>query len=680
MSFLNPTFLWALFAMLIPVIIHLINFRKPKVVYFSNTSFIEDIKKETRTKTKLKQILILIARMLTIAMLVIVFAGPFIPNNEKANDQPTDMSIIYIDNSFSMDADAASGKVFDKAKQVAKDLVYASSPTMNYMFMSNDYVSDFRATLNRDQVITSIDECSISANSLKMSDLISKANAFAKNGVNTTLYIISDMQKYMFDDAENELAGNINPVLMSLSPTKINNLYVDSCWFESPVHRIGQNEQLTARITNKSSDGFYDIPLQLYLNDSLKSMTSFNVEAGESVDVVLDYQNTNVGNVSARLEISDYPIVYDNVLYFSYAISGKVNILSINASDESRYLDALFGSDEETFHFQQVKQGHESDVNINDYDIVILNSVSDISSGLSDRLKNFVNGGGSVCLIPSTSVNYTALNSFLDNFAIGKFDGTAVREAKLYGIDYMNGIFRNVFAKEEKQGSLPVMEFTHKLILSSRASFSPVLTLENSSPVLVAGDYGNGKLYVFASPVGDNVNSDFAKSVVFAPAMHNMAMNSQLLVPLYSTINAETIVSTRVDGYDIGNTYNIYDSKGETSLVDVRYNSGILSVFMPGSIKTSGLYGLCTNGDTVSVIALNYNRNESMQDYLSEEELDGINNQKFSGRASIFRFDSNEQTFSSFKEISEGKPLWIYFVLLALLFILCEILIIKFMK
>ncbi len=69
-----------------------------------------------------------------------------------------------------------------------------------------------------------------------------------------------------------------------------------------------------------------------------------------------------------------------------------------------------------------------------------------------------------------------------------------------------------------------------------------------------------------------------------------------------------------------------------------------------------------------------------MQDYLSEEELEAMNTQKFSGRASIFRFDDVEQTFSDFKEISEGKPLWKYFVLLALLFILCEVLIIKFMK
>ena len=679
MSFLNPSFLWALFAMAIPVIIHLINFRKPKVVYFSNTAFIEDVKKETRTKTKLKQILILIARMLTIAMLVFVFAGPFIPNNEKANDEPSDLSIIYIDNSFSMDADAAKGKVFDHAKQIAKDLVYASDPSMNYIFISNDFYSDFRATLNRDQVITSIDDCKISANSMKINDLIVKANALAKNGKNASLYIISDMQKYMFEDVEVELAENINAVLMSLNPVKINNLYVDTCWFDSPVHRVGQNEHLTVRITNKSSEGFYDIPMQLYLNDSLKAMTNFNVEAGESVEVNVDYQNTSAGNVAARLEISDYPIVYDNVLYFCYAISDKTKVLAINAKDESRYLTALFGNDEETFKFEQVRQGHESDMNINDFDLVVLNSVSEISSGLAERLKTFVNNGGSVCLIPASSVNYASLNSFLELFAIGKFEGLTQHDTKLYGIDYKNNLYRNVFSKEEKQGSLPNMELTHKLNMFSRASFSSVLTLENSAPVLVAGDYGNGKLYVFASPI-DNVNADFAKSVVFSPAMYNMAMNSQLANSLYATINTETIAQARVDSYEIGNTYNIYVAKDESYLVDVRYNSGLLNVFMPANLKSAGVYGLCENNDTIALLALNYNRNESMQDYLSEEELETMNVQKFSGRASIFRFDDVEQTFSDFKDISEGKPLWKFFVLLALLFILCEVLIIKFMK
>jgi len=49
MSFINPAFLWALSAIIIPIIIHLINLRKHKVVYFSNTIFLENIKKDSQT-------------------------------------------------------------------------------------------------------------------------------------------------------------------------------------------------------------------------------------------------------------------------------------------------------------------------------------------------------------------------------------------------------------------------------------------------------------------------------------------------------------------------------------------------------------------------------------------------------------------------------------------------------
>ena len=51
MFFLNPIFLWAGFAVLVPPIIHLFNFRKYKTVYFSDIRFIENIRQTTRRKS-----------------------------------------------------------------------------------------------------------------------------------------------------------------------------------------------------------------------------------------------------------------------------------------------------------------------------------------------------------------------------------------------------------------------------------------------------------------------------------------------------------------------------------------------------------------------------------------------------------------------------------------------------
>ncbi len=62
MNFLYPEFLWALFTLLIPVIIHLFHFRKFKKVYFTNVRFLKQLKNESESTSKIKNLLILISR------------------------------------------------------------------------------------------------------------------------------------------------------------------------------------------------------------------------------------------------------------------------------------------------------------------------------------------------------------------------------------------------------------------------------------------------------------------------------------------------------------------------------------------------------------------------------------------------------------------------------------------
>ncbi|HZI25620.1 MAG TPA: BatA domain-containing protein, partial [Chryseolinea sp.] len=63
MSFLYPSFLWALLALAIPIIIHLFNFRKTTQVLFSNNRFLKEVKEATTAKRRLKHYLILFSRL-----------------------------------------------------------------------------------------------------------------------------------------------------------------------------------------------------------------------------------------------------------------------------------------------------------------------------------------------------------------------------------------------------------------------------------------------------------------------------------------------------------------------------------------------------------------------------------------------------------------------------------------
>src|SRR5688572_5458722 len=125
MKFVNPSFLYALFALAVPVIIHLFNFRKFKRVYFTNVRFLKDVKQETQSKSKLRHLIVLACRILAITLLVLAFAQPFLPVTDAHIVRGDRAVSVFIDNSFSMDAINKSGRLLDEAKNNAKEIAAA---------------------------------------------------------------------------------------------------------------------------------------------------------------------------------------------------------------------------------------------------------------------------------------------------------------------------------------------------------------------------------------------------------------------------------------------------------------------------------------------------------------------------------------------------------------------------
>ena len=82
MRYQNPQLLYALFAIAIPILIHFLNLRKHKKIYFSSVRFLKEIKENKNKRSKLKNLLLLLSRVLAITFLVLAFAKPYIPVNE----------------------------------------------------------------------------------------------------------------------------------------------------------------------------------------------------------------------------------------------------------------------------------------------------------------------------------------------------------------------------------------------------------------------------------------------------------------------------------------------------------------------------------------------------------------------------------------------------------------------
>jgi len=137
MSYQNPQILYFLFAIAIPIFIHLFNLRKHKVVYFSNITFLKEIKSDKKKRNTLKQLLILLSRILAISAIVFAFANPYIPNNSE--DISTNNTVIYIDNSFSMDNVSEKGRLLDIAKENALEILNSSNKTNQFWILTNNF-------------------------------------------------------------------------------------------------------------------------------------------------------------------------------------------------------------------------------------------------------------------------------------------------------------------------------------------------------------------------------------------------------------------------------------------------------------------------------------------------------------------------------------------------------------
>ena len=153
MNFLYPEFLWALFSLAIPVIIHLFHFRKFKKVYFTNVRFLKQIKNETESTSKIKNLLILIARLLAITCLVVAFAQPFLPKKNNTTKTGNKVVSIFIDNSFSMEAENKNGLLFEQAKNKAREIAKAYADDDKIQLLTNDFEGKQHHLLAKDEFL-----------------------------------------------------------------------------------------------------------------------------------------------------------------------------------------------------------------------------------------------------------------------------------------------------------------------------------------------------------------------------------------------------------------------------------------------------------------------------------------------------------------------------------------------
>jgi hypothetical protein len=200
MQFVFPTFLWALLALAIPIIIHLFYFRRFKRVLFTNVKFLREVKEETSMRSRLRNLLVLAMRLLAVAFLVFAFAQPFIPQTQTVKTGSRAVSV-FVDNSFSMSARSQDVPLLEKAKQRAREVINAFSVEDRFQVLTNAFEGRHQRLVGQEEALSLIDEIEIGPAVRELSTVAARQQQALRQAAADIekLYLISDFQQNITD-------------------------------------------------------------------------------------------------------------------------------------------------------------------------------------------------------------------------------------------------------------------------------------------------------------------------------------------------------------------------------------------------------------------------------------------------------------------------------------------------
>lgn len=666
-QFLHPIFLYGLFALAIPVILHLFSFRKYKKVYFSNFNFLASLQQQKKNSSKLKNLLLLFLRLLALASIVIAFATPYI--TPKKNTLPAEKSskiIVYTDNSFSMSNTGTKGSLLEEAKKHLFDIINAYPAGTSFVLLTNDEAHN--GTLTKDQAIALLPGIKTTANAKKISEILKEAREIAA-GQHSTLFAISDFQKKNCDFQSIQPDSTLEKVFLVLSPENLNNLYVKDVAFDRAFHKKDQTDKVTITLVNASGKEYNNVPLSLTINDKKKSLNKVNIPANGEKQVEISYQNTEDGFYKGVVEISDFPVIFDNKFYFSYGINDNAAILCIEQNDHNPFFQKLF-SDSTTFSCTYRKVNQTVNMNFNRYNLIILDRVSNISSGLGSALENYVQNGGNLFVIPGDKNTVAAQNRLFQQMHAPLL-GSPDTSSTIATIETQAAIFRDVFEKEEKNPQLPrAKQFYH---LSNPGNSEKLLIDKRGFTVLAAQTFGKGNLYLSAFDYSPD-NSDMVYHPLFVPLMVNMAsnMNSALNTSYFLNSDKPVILSTKITP-DNSRLRVVNTERNFEFIPEFRKDfSGNLILTNAKEIRDAGLYEVEQDGNLVDVLAYNYNRDESQMEFCSEEVLRKQFPEARIENIKSTQLDRNSELVKEIVLEDNNKYLTFWFLLLAIITLLLE--------
>ena len=674
MRFLYPNMLWGLFALLIPIVIHLFNFRRHKLVYFSNTAVLRSIQQENAKTRKLKYLITLLLRCLFIAALVLAFAFPYTPEKQLNVNAENNLVGIYIDNSMSMKGQSQRTTMIEDARQSARDLVHKLNPSNRYLLMTNSFEIQNEYPMNQEEMLDQLDRMNPDGAPAPMGEVIDRFEMLGRqHGFETsTLFVYSDFQSNTFDLSAAKADTAMQVVVVPMVPEFKTNLYIDSVWLASPIVQSGLTNDLMVRVVNQGDKEVKGLPVNFTMNGNMAASTTIDLEKNGTAELTMQFVVEHNGEQKCSVSLMDHPITFDDSYNFVLSVKPSLSVVELGTEKSNC---AMIFEDDEQFEYTLMEPSRFDLATIAQSQLLIVNETAKLNESLQQTLLDAVSEGASLMVFPS--IDDPKSNGFMYRklgltLMEADTNTTAVEDLAMH-----HAFFNDIILDMPQHPDLPKVK--RHLRLRSNGVPTSLLTLKNGDPLLLSATEGKGQAFVMATGLNPKW-SDFSDNALFVPTMVKAAFMGGKMGRLYYTIGTDKMLV--LNDMNLEGDRQILFANEDRSfelMPASEVRNGKVYLYLNDNLPAAGFYNLLVNDTLNRVTAWNESRVESKMVFAERDDIEPQFKKAGFNVAAVFD-TSDFATADLVEAMAHQSSQWKLFALIALLALLGEIAVLRFWK
>ena len=706
-TFLNPIFLYAAGAAMIPLVLHLIQRRRVLKVRFSTIRFLKLAQKRSSSRIRMENLLLWLLRTLLLLLLALAFAGPVFRTQGFGRFVGTsrrDVAIVW-DASYSMSYASGWNRVWDTSRETVQSIVNGLNRGDRVcIFLADDDVTPLIEQPSSDLVLAlslvKAQECGNTTSQLRPA-LQAAANALKDSARREReIYVVTDGQALPWRDLAAKGTGGKEEAPAPAATNAPAPAAQDEGWAgrkldkQVPcfvaVHGVKQPENVTplsveleprlilsgraAKVTARLaySGAPRNTSVSLMVDEREVGRRTATLGAG-SDEIVFNLPGLSPGVHPARIEVPADALTVDDAFHFLVRVDEKLSVLCVGSDADTFFLLRALnpGGDKSAIEVNRVPVEMAAGENLQHYACVFLCNALPVPGQLLLGIERYVRGGGVLVVFPGEKGapgDYEVWNT-LPSRAVTIRDvpaADAARTLRLLKPD--DPVFAGL---KLPPGSVPAVSLKRELACGKLEEHAATLIAAGADdPFLLSRTVERGRTFLFTT-TADRSWGNLPLSPFFLPLAHQLVqfstglMNERLFV-----WTARVLPVTGVLG-EVPEEATLISPAG-TALPVRRVRQDDRVELLVEKVTEPGIYHLAASGsgEPVPALAVNIDRRESDLTPLDTGEIP-----KLIGLRNVQVAFSREDLARMVAEQRIGRPLNETFLWAALLVAILELLV-----